>query len=277
MRDLPLGAVIAFDFESWNIRDEIALLGRAGIRRVQIYRNYIQGITAAHVRETLDAAGLVVDSLHGYFSLDKIPGPPCDLSSPDPAARAAALEIMRGEADFARALGCRDIVIHPVCGGNTEADPGRRTALEESTRALAALAGERQVRFLIENMPPPMFGRDAKMLRQIVDEFGGPHVGLNYDAGHAYLAGDAVGTVLEMGPRLWGIHMHDTRGKEDDHILPGMGVIPFDDVARAVSATGFDGTFIVEVYRPTEEVQRDLTDERLAHIHRLRRMASGRA
>jgi sugar phosphate isomerase/epimerase len=275
MQDLPLGAVIAFDFKTWDVRDEIALLLEMGVRRVQIYRNYAQGIAAREIRKTLDEAGLVVDGLHGYFSLEGFEGPMCDLSAADPALREASVEIMRGEAAYARVLGCRDIIVHPVGPGDSQGDTWRVKTLTTSARDLADIGREHDVRFLIENMPPPMFGRDAAMLRGIADAVDSPHVGLSYDSGHASLSGDAIGAIHAMGPRLWGVHMHDTRGREDDHLIPGLGVVPFDQVAHALAAIGYSGTFILEVYRTTAEVRRDLTPERLAFINRLRQQASG--
>ena len=274
MHDLPLGSVIAFDFKTWDIREEIALLQDVGIRRVQIYRNYKQGISAEEVLRTLTAAGLTPDSLHGYFSLEGFEGPPCDLSSSDAALRQASLAIMQGEARYARTLGCRDIIIHPVPSGDTLNDAFREATLTESALVLAEIGREHDVRFLIENMPPPMFGRAAG-LRRVADAAASPHVGLTYDSGHATLAGDPIGAIHAMGPRLWGVHIHDTYGTKDDHLIPGMGVVPFDDVARALAAVGYSGTFILEVYRTTAEVRRDLTPERLAFIETLRRKASG--
>jgi len=274
MHDLPLGSVIAFDFKTWDIRDEIALLQDVGIRRVQIYRNYKQGISAEEVLRTLTAAGLMPDSLHGYFSLEGFEGPPCDLSSSDAALWQASLDIMQGEARYARTLGCRDIIIHPVPSGDTQNDAFREATLTESALVLAEIGREHDVRFLIENMPPPMFGR-AAALRRVADAAASPHVGLAYDSGHATLAGDPIGAIHAMGPRLWGVHIHDTYGTKDDHLIPGMGVVPFDDVARALAAVGYSGTFILEVYRTTAEVRRDLTPERLAFIETLRRKASG--
>jgi sugar phosphate isomerase/epimerase len=275
MPELPLGAVIAFDFTSWNVQEEIALVRQVGVRRVQIYRNYAQGHVAEDIRRTIDEAGLVIDGLHGYFLLEDSPGPMFDPSSPDPAVRQAALDIMEKETAFAHVLGCRDIIVHPVCPGPTENEAGRREAFAESAHALTTLGEREDVRFLIENMPPPMFGRDVALVRRLVDEINSPHLGQCYDSGHATLAGDPIGTIRTMGPRLWGVHLHDNRGTEDDHLLPGMGVVPFEDVARALAEVGYSRTFMIEVYRPTAEVRRDLTPERLAFIEKLRRIASG--
>jgi len=275
MPDLPLGAVIAFEFEKWNVDEEIAIVHDAGVRLIQVYRNYTKGITAERIRGILDGAGLVADSLHGYIDLDILDGPPFDLSAKDTATRDAALQIARSEAQYAHTLGCRDIILHPVGPGDTQDDPFRPDNLAASAERLARIAEEADVRFLIENMPPPMFGNDARLLRRIVETIASPHLGLAYDSGHANIAGDPVGVVHTMGPRLWGVHLHDNDTADDGHYLPGMGTVPFEDVARALAEVGFSGTFMLEIYRDTWEVRRDLTPERLDHIHRLRRLASG--
>jgi len=276
MPDLPLGAVIAFDFEKWDVQEEIDLVRGARIRRVQVYRNWSRATPAADIRRVLADAGLLADSLHAYIELEMLNGPAFDLSAEDPATRASALEIARRETDFAHGLGCRDIVVHPVGPGETQDDPFRRKTLASSAEALARIAEGADVRFLLENMPPPMFGHDAPMLRRIVDGVDSPHLGLAYDSGHANVAGRPVQTIRDMGPRLWGVHLHDNDGAEDDHRLPGMGAVPFEDVARTLAEVGFAGTFMLEIYRDTWEVRRDLTPDRLAHIEHLRRLASGR-
>jgi sugar phosphate isomerase/epimerase len=275
MPQLPLGVVIAFDRVAWNIQEEIDLLRKVGCKRVQVYRNYAQNISADYVRQTLENAGLICDSLHGYFRLEESPGPSFDPSSSNASLRAAALEIMRLEAEFAHAIGCRDIVVHPSEPDSRGDDPGRTEFFTSSVEALARLGEQADVRFLLENMPPPMFGTDARVLRRIADKVDSPHVGLVYDSGHAMLAHQPAEFVRVMGPRLGLLHLHDNLGTLDDHMIPGTGVIPFEEVARTLAEVGYGGTFLLEVYRKTDEVRRDMTPARLAFIERLRRLASG--
>ena len=140
MPDLPLGAVVAFEFEKWNADEEIALVHDAGAGLVQVYRNYPKGVTAEHIRGVLDGAGLVADSLHAYIDIEMFDGPPFDLSAEDASARNDALDIARREADYARTLGCRDIVVHPVGPGDTRDDAFRPDNLAASAERLARIA-----------------------------------------------------------------------------------------------------------------------------------------
>ena len=275
MPELALGAVIAFDFQTWDVQDEIRLIRSLGIDRVQIYRNYAHGVRPESIRDLLAGQGIAVDSLHGYFRLEGFDGPPFDPSAQSEAERRAAVEILRREADFARTLGCTDVVVHPVSAAETARDGFREAALTTSAEDLAGIGRQTGARFLLENMPPGVFGCDAALLRRVVDRVGGPHLGLVFDSGHAALAGDPVGAVRTMGPRLWGVHLHDNRGAADDHLIPGTGSLPFREIARALAEVKYAGTFMIEVYRPTAEVRRDLTPDRIAGIQRLRRLASG--
>ena len=275
MPELPLGAIIAMDFEKWDIADEIALLHHARIDRVQVYRNVLQNVTAERIRAILDPEGITIDSLHAYIDLEMFEGPSFDLSAVDPRVHKIAIERARSEARYAMDLGCRDVIVHPVGPGETARDAFREGGLAASAEFLARIGEKAGIRFLIENMPPPMFGSDARVLRRIVEEVSSPHLGLAYDVGHATIAGDPLGTLRAMGPRLWGVHLHDNDGTEDGHYLPGMGVVPFPAVARGLAEVGFSGTFMLEVYRDTKDVWQDLTPERLKYIHYLRRLASG--
>ncbi len=183
------------------------------------------------------AAGLVIDSLHGYFQLEEDSRPRVRPSSE--RRRAAAAGVARHHGRRGR--------VRPGPGLPRHHRPPR-AAGRDRARAVPprGLRGEpphpgrhrparRMCGILIENMPPPMFGRDVALVRRMVDEIASPHLGQCYDSGHAMLAHDPLGTIRAMGPRLWGVHLHDNDGQEDDHRLPGMGIVPFEDVARTLA------------------------------------------
>ena len=44
-----------------------------------------------------------------------------------------------------------------------------------------------------------------------------------------------------------GLHLQDNRGSKDDHLLPGMGVLPWDSILEALAEIGYDGDFTLEV------------------------------
>ena len=69
-----------------------------------------------------------------------------------------------------------------------------------------------------------------------------------------------------MSPGFSGANLRD---------LPGAPGVASAKPGFALAEVKFAGTFMLEIYRDTAEVRRDLTPERLAYIERLRRIASG--
>jgi sugar phosphate isomerase/epimerase len=80
-----------------------------------------------------------------------------------------------------------------------------------------------------------------------VDRYPADRVGVCLDLGHAHIEENALSAVREAGPRLIHVHASDNRGEKDEHLVPGKGAIPWDDVAKALRKTGFDGPFTVEI------------------------------
>ena len=49
------------------------------------------------------------------------------------------------------------------------------------------------------------------------------------------------------------MHLSDNKGKVDDHLPLGAGLIDWADAARALKASGYDGTVTLEVFSPHRE------------------------
>jgi D-psicose/D-tagatose/L-ribulose 3-epimerase len=68
------------------------------------------------------------------------------------------------------------------------------------------------------------------------------------DTGHANLGDLRAPRAIRMaGSRLFTTHLQDNMGKQDDHIAPGMGVIDWDDVSRAIKEIGYNRTLMLEL------------------------------
>jgi sugar phosphate isomerase/epimerase len=72
-------------------------------------------------------------------------------------------------------------------------------------------------------------------------------VGVCLDLGHAHIEGSALSAVRAAAPRLIHVHASDNRGEKDEHLVPGKGSIPWNDVTKALMETGFTGPFTVEL------------------------------
>ena len=72
-------------------------------------------------------------------------------------------------------------------------------------------------------------------------------VGICLDFGHAHLDGDLVDAIETVSEHLMTTHVHDNRGRSDDHLLPFEGTIDWPAALTAVQKVGYDGALMLEV------------------------------
>ena len=67
------------------------------------------------------------------------------------------------------------------------------------------------------------------------------------DVGHARLMGDVVEAIETCSGHLLTTHLHDNRGRTDDHLVPGQGVVDWDATLLAFQKVGYDGAWMFEL------------------------------
>ena len=85
-------------------------------------------------------------------------------------------------------------------------------------------------------------------LIEFVDSFADPMVGICWDTGHANQNGfDQYRALTAVEHRLKALHLHDNHyGNKDEHLLPYMGEVKWEDVIRALVDIGYEGTMNYE-------------------------------
>lgn len=174
---------------------------------------------------------------------------------------------LRQEIDFAKTLGACTLVLHSACFGLVEEDD--RPDWPEIVR-IADYAAQRNVRLALENLQDTVWALD-RVLEEVGDDPKRTNLGICVDIGHAQLSEDAgrdpVTNYLERyAGQLTHLHLHDNRGKMDEHLLPGEGVVDWLQVFRVLHALGYQGTAVFETRQPgispLENVQRALAHYR---------------
>lgn len=135
-------------------------------------------------------------------------------------------------------VGAKYAVIHP------QRDAEKHTLIERTAELLAPFnqfAKEHGVTLCVENM----YTTTAQELRDIVDLMG---CCACWDVGHAnYGHHPMYESMMLLGKRIRVLHLHDNYGTRDDHSLPYLGTIDWDEVMRALRDFGYEGTFNYEV------------------------------
>ena len=211
----------------------------------------------APLKRLLDSHGLDVSTVNLNVKGEKVFrfG---SFSSPDPKARAAAVDMMKAAMDSAAFLGCNMVTSAFLNDGADypfELDYNR--AWNDALEAVREAAGHRsdvkvsweyklsepRVRCLLGNA-----GKTAAFCEQI----GLPNVGVTLDVGHALQCGeipaDSLAFLSEMN-RLFYIHINDNFRDWDWDLLPGtVHLWDYIEFALYMKRVGYDGWITADVF-----------------------------
>jgi D-psicose/D-tagatose/L-ribulose 3-epimerase len=214
-------------------------------------------------------------------------GPDRDLVHPDPAIRANGMAYLRGAIEATAALGATNLVgpIYSAVGRTWPMSPEERARdtdlLVENLSRLAEHAQHYGVVLCIEplNRFETSFINLASQAVEVVDRVNSPHCQVMLDTFHMNIEEKSLGEAIRTaGPRLK--HFHAC---ENDRGAPGSGHVPWDDVAAALQAIGYDGPIVIEsftakvksiaraaaIWRALAPTQDDLARDGLAFLRRL--------
>ncbi len=157
-------------------------------------------------------------------------------------------------ADIIQIMGIGLTVVHPL--QDPLFPPGDRAAHARLTRQVHRRfldrIASRGVRPAFENM----CGRDGRGrycassgdLTELCDDLSEYRPGICWDFGHANLSfADQCPEIERMAGRILCVHTHDNKGKNDDHLMPFIGTVPWERVLPALRKTGFSNDLVLEV------------------------------
>lgn len=82
----------------------------------------------------------------------------------------------------------------------------------------------------------------------IVDKYAGDNMGICWDFGHAHLTHlDQKQALLYIGNRLKITHIHDNFERDDEHLLPTMGLADWKSFMPALTEINYNGPLTLEV------------------------------
>jgi sugar phosphate isomerase/epimerase len=212
--------------------------------------DYHDQAAAAELGEWLSDTQLTLTSVHGPIAAKYVAGKwqePFNLAASDDAVRRHAVAETRAALEIAAVLPYRVLVVHAGVVGDGSAPPdNRKAALIRSLEEVAPLAAAAGVRVAIEVIPNSLSGASA-LVSLIEDELDLPQLAVCMDVGHARLMGDVVDAIESCSGHIVTTHLHDNRGRTDDHLVPGQGVIDWDAAMLAFQKIGYDGVWMFEL------------------------------
>ena len=191
-----------------------------------------------------------------------------------PEGRAFWTEAMKKSIFGTHVLGCHRFVVHPLMPYYDTAEGAEEVwALNEAFVAeLADYAAQYGVTVCVENLPFPKYPlTTVEQVCTLVDKVNRSNLKVCLDVGHAaiFYGADVGAAVRYIGNRLEAVHVHDNMGEQDEHLIPGDGIVDFDGFCAALKEIGFSGVISLETSakntgRP--EAEWDSRERRLASI-----------
>jgi 2-keto-myo-inositol isomerase len=99
--------------------------------------------------------------------------------------------------------------------------------------------------------------RTPRAAFEIVQKCDRDNVGMTVDAAHFYGGGGLLSELDRLDPRrIFAFHLDDLEDTPKEAItdatrlLPGLGVVPLDDICARMKRIGYDGSCAIELFRP---------------------------
>jgi sugar phosphate isomerase/epimerase len=236
-------------------RDHLVEIAAHGFDAVEVFAvkshfDYRDRRAAIALAEWLDDTRLTLRSMHAPIARDYVNGSWKDglsLAATDEAQRKAAIEETLATLDIAAAVRYSTLVVH---GGVPEPHGGpadnHLASLVRSLEELSPVAQQYGVRLAVEVIPNAL-STPAALVDLIESDIDAADLGICMDVGHARLMGDVVDAIETCSGHLFTTHLHDNRGRNDDHLVPGKGVIDWDATLLALQKIGYDGAWMFEL------------------------------
>ena len=234
--------------------EDVAAMGFGGFQPEVFHREALsdwQQSGAALVAGRARALGLRATQFVAHFMLHAF-------STPQHLGNDTTLEDMQAVIDIVTQFdGCQIITVPLGAFDTTESTPAGGVLdhferFRDSIGRLAEAATAADCRIALEIMPGSVIGGIDGFIRLSAD-LGTAAIGLNFDTGHAWAAGEDVLRIPErIGKQIIGTHLCDNFGHENLSLRPGAGSIAWPRLIPALAAAGYEGAWDIEIICPPE-------------------------
>ena len=260
-------------FVKFGLVDAVARIARLGFKGVEImadrphlYPPDVEEDEFRRLQQALTAGGLKVTNLNSFtlFAVGDTYLP--SWIEPEPRRRGIRIRHTQECLRLARRLGCTNISVPP---GGPLADVTRAEAerlFYEGIEQVAPLAEELNVRLLVEPEPGLMI-ETTRQFQAFMRGVRSPAVGVNFDIGHFFCAGEDPQEAFETLFQWVGhVHLEDIAStRVHRHLIAGQGAIRFADVLKCMRQLGYAGDISLELY-PYVDRPEDAGRESLAFL-----------
>jgi sugar phosphate isomerase/epimerase len=232
MNERHISISTCFNYEI-PIQEQIPLIAEAGFTHVSLgesrkHFNYSSPDQRRSLLTLLDEFSLQVDTIHG------------------PQADKATAQDLALTAEAAVDLHASVVVMHggPFEFADIELEP-RLVQLKKTCLEMHNIGTRTGITFALENVLP---GPATELVVRAIRELPSNRVGFCYDSSHDQIGGPRSFDLLEgLIDRLVAVHLSDRVREFVDHVIPGEGFIPWNDVCRILRTCPRQFPLLLEV------------------------------
>ncbi len=164
------------------------------------------------------------------------------------------VEDVRKAMECASLMGIDRMTVH---GGATFAN-NKQDLIQKNVKYYSRLleyAEKYNVNIMIENISEIIRARpldiqtadDILQIKKLLNDH--PLIKVCWDSGHANTLNlDQYSNITKFKDDLYGLHLHDNYGFNDDHMMPLLGTVNFDEVIKGLKDINYTGPFNFEVH-----------------------------
>jgi sugar phosphate isomerase/epimerase len=236
-------------------REHLAQIAGYGFEDVELFAtrthfDYHDPAAIERLGEWLSGTGLRLNSVHAPITESLRGsewGPSFSTAVNDNARRQAAVREAEAALQIARRIPFGVLVLHVgTPSANAAAGDNTRSAALRSIDEICALAAPLGVRVALEVIPNDL-STASSLVALLERDVDSPQAGICMDFGHAHLIGDVADAIETASEHLIATHVHDNRGREDEHLAPYQGSIDWDAALVTMQKIGYEGTYLLEL------------------------------
>jgi sugar phosphate isomerase/epimerase len=237
-------------------RAHLETLKRAGFDDVELFAtrthwDYQDVARTDEIGEWLQSLAMRAGSIHAPICSSYRNGewgPSFSNASTDIARRDRAVDETAAAIRAGRRLGASIAVLHLGLPRGQQIPPGDNDvrSVGRSLEQLTATAAETGMQLALEVIPNDLSTPPA-LLDWLTGDLENASTGICLDVGHAHLMGGTAEAAESLAGYVITTHLHDNRGRTDDHLVPFAGTIDWSATLSALWKIGYDGRLVFEV------------------------------
>ncbi len=194
-----------------------------------------------------------IHSIHAPFSFEY------ELASLDCGIRTKVIQDIKEVVDVANDLGTKVVVVHPASKPDSNKNNLSKEEYElkfsfikDGLKEIVEYIIKKKynVKIALENQLPHIMCSTTEELLDLINSLDKNIVGVCLDTGHAELF-NITNSLCDMMEKLknylLNVHVSDTNGKNDEHLLFGEGRIRWYNVAKILQSINYQNPFMIEI------------------------------